>query len=318
MNLYFFVDLQKNWLLENGCSCTQNVAVNKWICRSYLILFHLNYDNFYSSSKAEIIINESDVDDVFKSIYTTVIRNIQRSLGKGSGWIIDPVIDHTISISKYNPLAGRSYEKLRKELDHPRKGLINIQNIGDNEYFKWCLVRYLNPADHHPARIAKTEKDFVKRLDFRDIKFPVKIKDIHKIKNKKNSLSISIFGYENKEKQPICVSKKCWKEKHVYSLLIGEGETVFIKDFNTFMYDHTLHHGRKHFCCYCLQAFRRTWNNILWIALKLMANKLLRCLKKVNIKSPFMIYADFEIILVPEDNGKQNPNESYCNLKNYD
>ena len=31
-----------------------------------------------------------------------------------------------------------------------------------------------------------------------------------------------------------------------------------------------------------------------------------------------MIYADFEIILVPEDNGKQNPNESYCNLKNYD
>ena len=24
-----------------------------------------------------------------------------------------------------------------------------------------------------------------------------------------------------------------------------------------------------------------------------------------------MIYADFESILVPEDNGKQNPNESY-------
>ena len=23
------------------------------------------------------------------------------------------------------------------------------------------------------------------------------------------------------------------------------------------MYDHTLHHGRKHFCCYCLQAFRK-------------------------------------------------------------
>ena len=29
------------------------------------------YDNFYSSSKAEIIINESDIDDVFQSIYTT-------------------------------------------------------------------------------------------------------------------------------------------------------------------------------------------------------------------------------------------------------
>ena len=32
-----------------------------------------------------------------------------------------------------------------------------------------------------------------------------------------------------------------------------------------------------------------------------------------KIESPFMIYADFESILVPEDNGKQNPNESYTN-----
>ena len=32
-----------------------------------------------------------------------------------------------------------------------------------------------------------------------------------------------------------------------------------------------------------------------------------------KIKSPFMIYADFESILVPEGNRKQNPNESYTN-----
>ena len=54
-----------------------------------------------------------------------------------------------------------------------------------------------------------------------------------------------------------------------------------------------------------------------------MANKVLRCLRRVNIlnsinyerkvKSPFIIYVDFESILVPEDNGKQNPNESYTN-----
>ena len=32
-----------------------------------------------------------------------------------------------------------------------------------------------------------------------------------------------------------------------------------------------------------------------------------------KIKSPFMIYADFESILVFEDNGKQNRNEFYTN-----
>ena len=77
----------------------------------------------------------------------------------------------------------------------------------------------------------------------RDIKFPVKIKDIHKIE-KKYSISISVIRYENKEKHAIYVSKKRCEEKHLKLLLMGEGEKkhyVFIKDFNTFVYDHTLH-----------------------------------------------------------------------------
>ena len=33
--------------------------------------------------------------------------------------------------------------------------------------------------------------------------------------------------------------------------------------------------------------------------------------KKKKKESPYMINADFEGILVPKDNGKQNPEESY-------
>ena len=50
--------------------------------------------------------------------------------------MINSVIDHTISTSKYNPLAGSSYIKLPKELNHQRKGLINIQITNDHECFK--------------------------------------------------------------------------------------------------------------------------------------------------------------------------------------
>ena len=75
------------------------------------------YSAFYSNTKAEIIIKESDTDDVFESIYITIISNIQKSLRKGSGWITDSVIDHNINISKYNPLAGSSYIELSKELN---------------------------------------------------------------------------------------------------------------------------------------------------------------------------------------------------------
>ena len=64
-------------------------------------------DNFCSSSKVEVISNENDINDLFQSIYTKIITNIQKSLWKGSGWIIDSVVDHTIGTSKYNPLAWK-------------------------------------------------------------------------------------------------------------------------------------------------------------------------------------------------------------------
>ena len=51
---------------------------------------------------------------------------------------------------------------------------MNIQNIDHNECFKWCLVRYLNAEDHHPASIIKADNDLVKTFDFNDIHFPFK------------------------------------------------------------------------------------------------------------------------------------------------
>ena len=104
--------------------------------------------------------------------------------------------------------------------------------------------------------------------------------------------------------------------------MIGEEQKrhyVLIKDFN----DHTWHHRRKHFCRYCLQAFS---------AEEILKSHIKDCFKingkqriimprkdefvklsnyEGKIKSLFIIYADFENILVPEKNWKQNPKESY-------
>ena len=46
----------------------------------------------------QFLFNENDIDDIVQSFYTTIIKNIQKPLRKGSGWVIDSVIDHTISI----------------------------------------------------------------------------------------------------------------------------------------------------------------------------------------------------------------------------
>ena len=68
-------------------------------------------------------------------------------------------------------------------------------------------------SDYHPERITKADKDFFKKFDLKDLKFSVKVKHIHKIDKKTNSNSISVFGYENKEKHPIYVSKNVVKKK---------------------------------------------------------------------------------------------------------
>ena len=67
---------------------------------------------------------------------------------------------------------------------------------------------------------------------------------------KKNSMDISVFDYEIKEKHPIYVSKRCYEEKHVDLLLIrkeSKRSYVLIKDFNTSKYDYTLHCEKKTF-----------------------------------------------------------------------
>ena len=116
------------------------------------------------------------------------------------------------------------------------------------------MVRYLNPPDHHPAKIRKVDKDFARGIDFKDIKFPIKVRDIHKIE-KESCISISVFGYEKRKMSNLCV-KNTFK-RYVDLLLIGEDDKrhyVLIKDFNTLLYDHTLHRERKQFCRNCLQA----------------------------------------------------------------
>ena len=43
----------------------------------------------------------------------------------------------------------------------------------------------LTSCNHNPRRIRKVDRDFVREFDFKEIKFPVKITDIHKVEKKR-------------------------------------------------------------------------------------------------------------------------------------
>ena len=278
----------------------------------------------YFNSKPQIIINNTEILESLQLSKQLILNLIAQWISEGSGWTIQSVDNHYLNIVQYQPMKGSSYIELPQELRHNKKGLINMKNK-DNKCFRWCHIRYLNPQDKYPQRIKKSDKEFIKKLDYSEIEFPVTINQYNKIE-KQNDININVFGYENKQPYPIYISKEKY-EKHIELLLITEENNnhyVFIKDFNRFMYNQTKHEHKKHFCMHCLQCFsseevlNNHKNNCIQIngtqAVK-MPDKNNNTLKFNNFHKqqpvPFVIYADFEAITEKISNHQQNNDKSY-------
>ena len=279
--------------------------------------------NGYFNSTTDLIINETDIKLAIQASQQQILNKIAQWISEGSGWTILSIENHYINIVNYNPLKGSSYIELPQELRNSAKGLINMKNK-DNECFRWCHIRHLNPQDKDPQRIKKTDKQYIKKLDYSSIEFPVTVKQINKIE-KQNNISINLFGYEEKQKFPIYISKEKYQD-HMELLLITEGENkhyVLIKDFNKFMFNQTKHEHRKYFCMYCLQCFSREdvltehKNNCISINGKQAINMPEKG-DKVYFKNhhkqlpvPFVIYADFEALTEKIQGCQPNNEKSY-------
>ena len=279
--------------------------------------------NGYFNSTTDLIINETDIKLAIQASQQQILNKIAQWISEGSGWTIQSIENHYINIVNYDPLKGSSYIKLPQELWNSAKGLINMKNK-DNECFRWCHIRHLNPQDKDPQRIKKTDKQYIEKLDYSSIEFPVTVKQINKIE-KQNNICINLFGYEEKQKFPIYISKEKYQD-HMELLLITEGENkhyVLIKDFNKFMFRQTKHEHKKHFCMYCLQCFSREdvltkhINNCISINGKQAINMPEKG-DKVYFKNhhkqlpvPFVIYADFEAITEKIHGCQPNNEKSY-------
>ena len=282
------------------------------------------YKTAYFNSKPQTVINDINISEALEVTKQQILNFIAQWISEGSGWSISSIDSHHINLVKYQPIKGSSYIQLPQELRNSAKGLINLKN-NDNECFRWCHIRHLNPQDKCPQRIKKSDKEYIDRLDYSDIEFPVTTKQYNKIE-KQNEVKINVFGYEDKQPYPIYVSKEKY-EDHMELLLITKNEKkhyVLIKDFNKFMFNQTKHKNKKHFCMHCLQCFSsdRVLNehedNCIQVngvqAVK-MPDKDNNTLKFINFHKqqavPFVIYADFEAITEQISGCKPNNDKSY-------
>ena len=278
--------------------------------------------NGFFNSKADLILNNTNIQSSLQISKQHILNIISQWVSEGSGWTVESIESHHLNIANYSPLKGSSYIELPPEIKKS-KGLINIKNE-DNECFRWCHIRHLNPQNKNPQRITKTDKNFIKQLDYSNIEFPVTVKQINKIE-KQNNIRINLFGYEEKQKFPIYISQEKFQD-HMELLLINKDKKnhyVLIKNFNKFMFDQTKHNCKKHFCMYCLQCFSREdvlaehVKNCLSINGK-QAIKMPKKGQHVNfrnyhkqIPAPFVIYADFEAITEKVHGCLPNNEKSY-------
>jgi len=121
-------------------------------------------------------------------------------------------------------------------LRNSKKGLINIKNE-DNKCFLWCHIRHLNSVKHHAERITTNDREFVQKLNYSGITFPVQIKDVEKIE-KQNSINTNIVGYYDNRIYPVRVSKEKYDDQMELLYITEENKNektkshyVCIKDF---------------------------------------------------------------------------------------
>ena len=146
------------------------------------------YKMAFFNGKAKTITKANDIEPELNMSRQEILNVIDKWVSEGSGWVIDRIDSHYINVTTYTPLHGSSYIELPMELRNPKKGLINIKNK-DDECFRWCHIRHLNPQAEHPERIKKEDKKMVNEQNYDGIDFPLSQKHYNKVANRTTSES---------------------------------------------------------------------------------------------------------------------------------
>ena len=169
------------------------------------------YKTAFYNGKAKTITKPNDIEPELSMSRQEILNVIDKWVSEGSGWVIDRIDSRYINVTLYKPLNGSSYIELPMELRKPEKGLINTKNK-DDECFRWCHIRHLNPQTEHPDRIKKGDKQFIEGLNYEGIEFPYLKNPTIKSKNRTASESTCLVMKKDNH-FPFTFLKKSLKTK---------------------------------------------------------------------------------------------------------
>lgn len=222
------------------------------------------YMEHYLKQNEPVILNrnkEATINDVFNRFIDQVKGEIEAWSQRGSGWVIEGILDAFVNVARYEPFRGGSYFPLPKKLKN-KKSIINLQNR-DKQCLRWALRAALFPPR---GRTVTRPSSYPTEdgLNFTGIDFPTPVSQIDKLEKQHPNLTINVFGWEKEQVIVHRISEKDGDIPRINLMLIQQGENThysYVKRLSALLYDQNKHNESKHFCERCLHGY--TTNDLL-------------------------------------------------------
>ena len=147
----------------------------------------------YFNRMRPIVLNEHNMDTLnhmLNQFFDEVRGEIEAWSQRGSGWVVDEILEAIINVAHYQPLNGGSYMPLPEKLKN-KKAILNIQNR-DNQCLRWAIRAALFP----PRRNMRRPPSYPANdgLNFEGIDFSTPVSQIDKLERQNPNLASNVFG----------------------------------------------------------------------------------------------------------------------------
>lgn len=182
--------------LKTHKSCKVSISIN-----AELIKYNQDEDggiltetieNNFSGSYVDVL-SQDDIENAININYAKILDLLDRYTTNGSGWTLRIILGSTLRLSKYDPLKAGAWIDLPEDIK-AKKACINPFNK-DNKCFMYASLINLFKADKNAERVSKYKK-YENHLDFGDIQFPIRVKDIDKLEKLNEKYGWNIYGLE--------------------------------------------------------------------------------------------------------------------------
>ena len=313
----FFQKTKKSFI--NVCKNEVETMKSVKIQFSLLVRFYMTRDkklqqmNHYFNRMQPVILNEHNMDiltPTLNQFIDEVKGEIEAWSERGSGWIMDEILEAFINVAQYQPMRGGSYMDLPTKLKN-KKAVLNIQNR-DNECLRWAIRAALFQPRGNMRRTSSYPTE--DGLNFTGIDFPTSVSQIDRLERQNQNLAINVFGWEKEQVVPYRISEKGVEVPRINLMLTKKGENThysLVKRLTALLYDQNRHNESKHLCERCLHGY--TTKDLLERH-KPECKGLLKSPTRTNMpkqgenkmsftnyykqmKAPYVVYADFECLV---------------------